>query len=46
MRLTQREQMRVSPLCDAKGLAIALEDAYESMFEGCWTEQGSQAVAS
>lgn len=46
IRLTQREQMRQSPLCDAKGLASALEDAYEAMFERWWAQQGSQVVAS
>ncbi|WP_200280434.1 tetratricopeptide repeat protein [Rhabdochromatium marinum] len=39
MRLNQRERMRQSPLCDAQGLARALEDAYEAMFERCWTKQ-------
>ena len=37
MRLTQRDQMRSSPLCDAAGLARALEDAFESMFDH-WRE--------
>ena len=33
LRHGQRERMRNSPLCDAKALALALEDAYEEMFE-------------
>lgn len=34
LRLTQRERMANSPLCDAKGLATALEDAYFAMAAG------------
>ncbi len=37
MRAGQRSRMADSPLCDAKGLAMALEDAFESMFERWWT---------
>ena len=33
LRRTQRSQMAHSPLCDAAGLACALEEAYESMFD-------------
>ncbi|MEI6415127.1 MAG: tetratricopeptide repeat protein, partial [Pseudomonadota bacterium] len=33
LRFTQRERMAQSPLCDGKGLALALEDAYEGMFD-------------
>ncbi|MDD2308155.1 MAG: tetratricopeptide repeat protein [Desulfuromonadaceae bacterium] len=33
MRTSQRERMASSPLCDAKGLAGKLEDAYGAMFE-------------
>ncbi len=33
LRATQRDTMANSPLCDAKGLARALEDAYADMFE-------------
>ena len=33
MRGSQRERMATSPLCDAKGLARTLEDAFEAMFE-------------
>ncbi len=33
LRLIQREKMACSPLCDARGLAHALEEAYCSMFE-------------
>jgi protein O-GlcNAc transferase len=33
LRSVQREKMRSSPLCDAVGLARALEDAYEAMFD-------------
>ncbi|MBK1647614.1 tetratricopeptide repeat protein [Rhabdochromatium marinum] len=39
MRLSQRERMRQSPLCDAQDLARALEDAYEAMFERWWVKQ-------
>jgi len=33
LRLIQRTQMTQSHLCDAKGLARALEDAFEAMLE-------------
>lgn len=33
LRFTQRERMALSPLCDAKGLALSLENAYVEMFE-------------
>jgi len=33
LRAQQRQVMQHSPLCDAQGLAHALEDAYVSMFE-------------
>jgi predicted O-linked N-acetylglucosamine transferase (SPINDLY family) len=33
LRAAQRAQMASSPLCDAKGLTRALEDAFEAMFE-------------
>jgi predicted O-linked N-acetylglucosamine transferase (SPINDLY family) len=32
-RAVQREHMRQSTLCDAKGLAVALENAFETMFD-------------
>jgi predicted O-linked N-acetylglucosamine transferase (SPINDLY family) len=32
VRISQRKTMRGSPLCDASGLASALEDAFEAMF--------------
>ncbi len=32
-RLDLRDEMRTSPLCDAKGLTQALEAAYQAMFE-------------
>jgi predicted O-linked N-acetylglucosamine transferase (SPINDLY family) len=42
IRFTQRERMRRSPLCDAQGLAAALEEAYARMV-GCWhARQGEQ----
>ena len=37
LRISQREAMARSPLCDAKNLALALEDAYSGMFE-CWLD--------
>lgn len=36
MRAGQRERVASSPLCDAKGLAQAMEDAFEAMFERWW----------
>lgn len=42
LRFQQRAQMRDSPLCDAKGLAQALEDAYEAMFQRWWNEGRAQ----
>ena len=33
LRYAQRERMASSPLCDAKGLAASMENAYEEMFE-------------
>jgi predicted O-linked N-acetylglucosamine transferase (SPINDLY family) len=36
LRLTQRNKMSSSPLCDAQGLANSLEEAYRSMFTR-WT---------
>lgn len=33
LRFSQRNTMALSPLCDAQGLARALEDAYSGMFE-------------
>ena len=41
LRFTQRDRMRHSPLCDAPGLARALEDAYESMFDSWWQKNES-----
>jgi len=38
LRATQRTLMANSPLCDAKGLTRALEDAFERMFD-LWTEK-------
>jgi predicted O-linked N-acetylglucosamine transferase (SPINDLY family) len=37
LRLSQREEMKRSPLCDSQGLVQALEDAYEKMFD-LWRE--------
>jgi protein O-GlcNAc transferase len=47
-RPTQREKMRRSALCDAKGLATALEDAYEAMYDTWWAnhEQVPQAIVT
>ena len=39
MRRAQREQMRFSPLCDGKGLASALVDAFESMYDRWCSEK-------
>ena len=36
LRLSQRKRMASSPLCDAPGLAKALEDAYLEMSERWW----------
>jgi predicted O-linked N-acetylglucosamine transferase (SPINDLY family) len=36
MRSSQRKGMASSPLCDAKGLAQALEEAFAEMFERWW----------
>lgn len=44
LRLTQREAMARSPLCDAKNLARVLEDAYSGMFER-WLETSSHHQA-
>lgn len=38
MRANQRARVASSPLCDAKGLARAMEDAFEAMFER-WYEK-------
>ena len=39
LRSTQRERMRESPLCDGRGMARALEDAFEAMFDKWWTRK-------
>ena len=41
LRTTQRALMSDSPLCDAKGLTRALEDAFEKMFQRWIEECGS-----
>ncbi|MHB8970185.1 MAG: tetratricopeptide repeat protein, partial [Pirellulaceae bacterium] len=41
LRSTQRERMRKSPLCDGPGMARALEDAFEAMFDIWWTGQST-----
>jgi len=38
LRATQRALMLGSPLCDAQGLARALEDAFTAMFDQ-WAEK-------
>ena len=43
IRAMQREQMRQSQLCDGVGMARALEDAFEQMFDRWWQEQHFQA---
>jgi len=40
IRFTQRNRMAQSSLCDSKGLAKSLEDAYESMFNK-WYEKNN-----
>ncbi|TAJ83676.1 MAG: tetratricopeptide repeat protein [Gallionellaceae bacterium] len=46
LRFAQREQMAHSPLCDARGLAHALEDAYCSMFRHWLTTQPLNPVGA
>ena len=47
LRSAQRQRMIDSPLCDAKGLALSLENAYEEMFERWLQRQkGRLSVAS
>ncbi|MGA8146232.1 MAG: hypothetical protein WB870_01485, partial [Gallionellaceae bacterium] len=41
LRSTQRERMAGSPLCDAKDLALKLEDAYFEMFER-WSQKPNE----
>ena len=36
IRATQRERMRNSPLCDGIGMARALEEAFEQLFDRWW----------
>jgi protein O-GlcNAc transferase len=45
LRASQREKMLRSPLCDAKDLARALEDAYEAMFDAWWDNKRSPSSA-
>lgn len=44
LRHGQRARMAASPLCDAKGLARSLEDAFEEMYDG-WMERSSGMVS-
>jgi protein O-GlcNAc transferase len=47
LRHAQRERMALSPLCDAKGLAVNLENAYNEMFERWMQRQnGRRSIAS
>ena len=39
MRATQRDAMAASPLCDAAGMAKALESAFEQMYELWWNRK-------
>ncbi|MHB8970183.1 MAG: tetratricopeptide repeat protein [Pirellulaceae bacterium] len=39
LRATQRERMRESPVCDGRGMARALEDAFEAMFDIWWKKK-------
>jgi protein O-GlcNAc transferase len=41
LKTTLRDAMRRSPLCDAKGLARDLEDAYQAMYEN-WVRLGAE----
>ncbi|MBI3898548.1 MAG: tetratricopeptide repeat protein [Gammaproteobacteria bacterium] len=43
LRPAQRERMSASPLCDAKGLAACLEDAYIEMYGQWQIDQGRQS---
>jgi predicted O-linked N-acetylglucosamine transferase (SPINDLY family) len=43
IRARQRDRMVRSPLCDTKGLAGALEDAYEAMFDRWSADHGRTA---
>jgi protein O-GlcNAc transferase len=45
LRRMQRDKMRRSPLCDTVGLAHALEDAYEAMFDQ-WANARVNAAGS
>jgi predicted O-linked N-acetylglucosamine transferase (SPINDLY family) len=44
-RLTQRDEMAHSPLCDAQGLAHTLEDAYSEMFTQWFDTQSTLETA-
>jgi len=47
LRPSQRNAMALSPLCDARGLALALEDAYSHMFTHWFNSQPNlEAVIS
>jgi len=45
LREQQRARMATSPLCDAKGLARSMEDAFEAMYD-CWMEQNETIRSS
>lgn len=45
LRFTQRERMAASPLCDAKGLAREMENAYLEMFR-LWQEKQYRPASS
>jgi predicted O-linked N-acetylglucosamine transferase (SPINDLY family) len=42
LRFDQRKQIAASPLCDAKGLTLLLENAYFAMFERWRAKQNGQ----
>jgi len=43
LRFSQRGRVAASPLCDARGLALALENAYREMFER-WYDERSRKI--
>jgi predicted O-linked N-acetylglucosamine transferase (SPINDLY family) len=46
LRISQRTQMAHSSLCDARGLAVCLENAYVEMFERWFSDDRKRSVLS